>query len=71
LLECIEVIKEFCEREVTVMFEKERYGDLRYFVCDINKARQALKWEPKIRPRKGVEKLIQWIEANRNLFASG
>jgi CDP-paratose 2-epimerase len=70
LLECIEIIKELCGREVTVMFEEERYGDLRYFVCDIKKARQALKWEPKIRPREGVEKLIQWIEANRNLFAS-
>jgi CDP-paratose 2-epimerase len=71
LLECIEIIREICGREVTVRYEKERYGDLRYFVCDISKARQALKWEPKVRPREGVEKLIRWIETNRGLFASG
>jgi len=70
LLECIEIIKEFCGREVTVRREKERYGDLRYFVCDINKAKHALNWEPKVRPREGIGKLIRWIEQNRDLFAS-
>lgn len=71
LLECIETIKECCGREVSVRHEQERYGDLRYFVCDIGKAKDALNWEPKVRPRQGVERLIQWINQNRNLFATG
>ncbi len=70
LIECIDIIKELCGREVSVVYEKDRYGDLRYFVCNIDKAKQSLNWEPKVRPREGVEKLIRWIKENRSLFAS-
>lgn len=69
LLECIELIQECCGRSVTVRFENERYGDLRYFVCDIRKARRSLQWEPSVLPRSGVERLIKWIKDNVRLFS--
>jgi CDP-paratose 2-epimerase len=71
LLECIELIGESCGTPVTVLFENDRYGDLRYFVCDIRKARQSLQWEPSTLPRSGVGKLITWIKENVELFGKG
>jgi CDP-paratose 2-epimerase len=68
LVECIDIIKEICEDEVTVKFEPDRYGDLRYFVCDIAKASNKLNWKPTVAPRTGIEKLFQWIKNERGLF---
>ncbi|MBM3298610.1 MAG: NAD-dependent epimerase/dehydratase family protein [Deltaproteobacteria bacterium] len=68
LLECIDMIREICGKDIDVKFEPDRYGDLRYFVCDINKARQMLNWRPAVPPRQGVEKLIDWIREERHLF---
>jgi CDP-paratose 2-epimerase len=71
LLECIELIKELCARSVTVQFADDRYGDLRYFICDIRKARDMLGWTPSTLPRTGVESLITWIKENARLFGQG
>lgn len=68
LVECIDIIKEMCEQEVEVKFEPDRYGDLRYFVCDIAKASEMLNWKPMVAPRTGIEKLFQWIKDERRLF---
>jgi CDP-paratose 2-epimerase len=69
LLECIDLIKEIVGKDLEVKFDKDRYGDLRYFVCEIGKARRMLNWKPMVEPRKGVERLIQWIQQNINLFS--
>lgn len=69
LLECIDMIKEICGKDLNVRFEPDRYGDLRYFICDIRKANRSLGWSPKVAPRQGVERLINWIGENRGLFS--
>ena len=48
---------------------RARFGDLQYFVCDIDRARKSLGWEPSVRPEEGVPRLLEWVEANRSLFA--
>jgi len=68
LLECIEMIDEISGKKSNVRFEKDRFGDLKYFVSDITKAKKELNWEPKITPRKGITNLINWIKNNQNLF---
>lgn len=70
LLECIELIDRESGRKTEVGFEDSRFGDLKYFICDIGRAREKLGWEPKIRPAEGVPRLIEWVEANRSLFAA-
>lgn len=70
LIESIDLIRDLCDREVIVNFEQDRYGDLRYFVCDIGKAERTLRWKPAIAPRDGIEKLMGWIRDNRNLFGT-
>ena len=68
LLDCIDMLKEINKNQPEVKFSPGRHGDLRYFVCDITKAKKELGWSPQIMPRQGIETLIQWIKDNRNLF---
>jgi len=68
LLECIDIIEQINGRRPEVRFEPDRHGDLRYFVCNITKAKKTFGWKPKVKPRKGIEKLIQWISENKHLF---
>jgi len=71
LLECIDLIDECTGKKSTVRFEESRFGDLKYFVCDITRARDELGWTPRVRPQEGVPLLIAWVEENRHLFVGG
>jgi CDP-paratose 2-epimerase len=68
LIETIEIIKQISNKRPVVKFDKERFGDLRYFVSDYNKFNSATGWKPTITPKEGVSKLIKWIEQNDDLF---
>lgn len=68
LLEAINLIDEISGKKSKVNFGKDRHGDLRYFVCDISKARKNLEWEPLIKPREGIAMLIDWIKENKSIF---
>ena len=69
LLECIDLIDEVTGTKTDVRFEDSRFGDLKYFVCDIRRANENFGWAPKVRPNEGVPLLLDWIDANRSLFA--
>lgn len=71
LLECIDIIGKIRNKQPEVRFEPDRHGDLRYFICDISKVKKTLGWSPRIMPQEGIEKLIAWIEENRNIFNQG
>ncbi|MGV8151728.1 MAG: NAD-dependent epimerase/dehydratase family protein [Candidatus Nanoarchaeia archaeon] len=68
LLECIDTIDNITGKKSIVKFDKDRFGDLRYYVSDITKAKKELGWEPEVMPRQGIEKLIDWINNNQGLF---
>lgn len=68
LIECIELLKKITGKKIKVNFCPDRLGDLRYFVCDISKAKKNLNWEPKILPKEGISNLVNWIKENINLF---
>ncbi len=68
LLECISKIDKITGKKSNIIFDKERFGDLRYYVSDINKAKEQLEWEPTVLPEEGVRRLIDWIRSNENLF---
>jgi len=68
LLESIDIIAEITGQRPEIKFEKERFGDLKYFVADYSRFKQRTGWRPVVRPREGIEKLIQWIRENENLF---
>ena len=68
LIECIRLIEEITGLKASISFGGERKGDLKYFVCDIAKARKFLDWKPKVKPREGIRKLAEWVKANKRLF---
>jgi CDP-paratose 2-epimerase len=68
LLECIDILEEINGKRPEVRFAPDRHGDLRYFICNIDKAKQQLNWTPKIMPREGIEKLIDWIKDNKHVL---
>lgn len=70
LLECIDLIGKVIGRRPELIFEKDRIGDLRYFICDISKAKSELRWEPKVTPREGIGMLVDWLVTEKALFQS-
>ena len=68
LKECLDLIFEIIGIEQNISFEKARKGDLWYFCCDINKAKQELDWKPKVSNEEGLKKLISWVKENMELF---
>jgi CDP-paratose 2-epimerase len=68
LLDCIDIIEKINGKKPEVQKASDRYADLRYFICDISKAKKELNWEPQILPEQGIKMLIDWISQNRNIF---
>jgi CDP-paratose 2-epimerase len=68
LLECIRLIDEISGKESEVKFDKDRFGDLKYYVVNYEKFNEATGWNPEVMPKEGIVKLIGWIKANENLF---
>lgn len=68
LIECIHLIDKISRKKSQIVFDKDRFGDLRYFVSDISKAKKLLGWEPKVLPEEGVRHLFDWIKKNEGLF---
>jgi CDP-paratose 2-epimerase len=55
-------------REIPVAREDWRPGDQRVFIADIHKANRDFGWKPEIGVEEGVHRLIDWVQANRDLF---
>ena len=68
LLESIRLIESVTGRPSEVIFESERPGDLRYFISNIEKARQTFGFQPKVRPLEGITGLVGWAQANLQMF---
>ncbi len=68
LLELITHLERRLERPLRPAFETWRPGDQRVFVADIRKARRELGWSPQVAPGDGVDRLLDWVTANRDLF---
>jgi len=60
LLEVINQIGELTHRKPKFSFADWREGDQTYYVSDITKAKQELRWEPRIPFDRGLKDLIAW-----------
>jgi CDP-paratose 2-epimerase len=68
LLECIQLIEQTTGIASHIQYGPARFGDLKYFVCDITKARKVLGWQPEVKPQQGVGLLTRWVQEHRQLF---
>lgn len=68
LLQAIDLMGEILGKKPEVEFHEGRPGDMRYFVCNIDEAKKRFGFEPSVMPREGIEKLLGWIEENKEVF---
>jgi len=69
LLELVAHLEERLGAPLPITYADWRPSDQKVYVSDITHVREELGWRPAVGPREGVEKLIDWVEANRSLFA--
>lgn len=68
LLELIHLLERRLGRPLKLTYSDWRSGDQPLFVCDVAKARRLLRWQPTTSAQTGVEILLDWIEANREVI---
>lgn len=68
LLELLEIIKSNIKSAPSISYADWRTADQRVYISDISKAKSLLGWAPKVNPKEGVEKLINWFSLNKNLI---
>jgi CDP-paratose 2-epimerase len=65
LLELVALLDSAFGRRLEHEFGEWRPGDQRVFVSDIRKAMRELDWKPKVGVAEGVERMWNWLAANK------
>ena len=65
LLELIKKIEKKIDKKIQFTFNKERFGDQKYFVNDLSKITKFTGWKPKISVNEGLSKYLDWIIKNQ------
>ncbi len=68
LIELITILEREIGISITYNIDEWRPCDQKVFVCNIEKAKQHLAWQPKIGVFEGIQNLIGWIKQNRNVL---
>jgi len=68
LLELIEILEDISGKKVKINYSEWRKFDQKVYISDIAKAKKLLKWEPKVAPHEGVQKIYDWVCRNPHLF---
>ncbi len=69
LLELLTVLEDKLKKKIKIKYANWRPGDQKIYVSDISKARKALGWKPKISKKEGIDRLINWVEKNKEIFS--
>jgi nucleoside-diphosphate-sugar epimerase len=65
ILEWAQLIRELCDSTSELIFEEKRKDDPERRRPDIEKAKRMLDWEPKVDPRTGLARTIEWFRRER------
>jgi CDP-paratose 2-epimerase len=68
LLELIRYLEEELGSDIPLQWGDWRPGDQPVFVCNLEKAKRLLRWQPLVPVREGVRDLIRWVRENKELF---
>ena len=69
LLDLLAYLEERLGRKIPYKLDDWRPGDQRVFVADVSLAERDFGWKPRTSWRQGLEKLYDWVAANKGLFA--
>ena len=62
------MLEKLLGKQIPVARGDWRPGDQKVFYADVRKAERELGWKPKIGVEQGVERLVQWVKENSDLF---
>lgn len=65
--ELYQIISNILKKETKVIYGKERKGDIRNSLADIEKTREVLKYNPRYSLIQGLEKTVKWYVKNLKL----
>jgi CDP-paratose 2-epimerase len=68
LLELLAYLKKHSQHPLQYSFHTWRPGDQLTFVCNTQKAKEFINWEPRMSVEDGVTELIRWTNENETLF---
>jgi CDP-paratose 2-epimerase len=68
LIELLDYLEVITGKRSKVSYANWRPSDQKVYISDIRKAQKELGWTPKLSPREGVSKLIEWVNENKKLF---
>jgi len=68
LIELLDMLKELTGKNPSLTFKDWRPADQKVYISDIRKAKEMLKWEPKIRSIEGIKRLVNWVSSNLSMF---
>jgi CDP-paratose 2-epimerase len=62
------ILERLMGRSIPVSNDDWRPGDQRIYISNVHKAKQELRWSPRVGVEEGIERLYNWVVANRDLF---
>lgn len=68
LLELLALLQEQLPHETRVTYQGWRAKDQKVYISDLRKITRDVGWQPTIAIREGVQRLITWVQAHRDLF---
>jgi len=68
LLELLDLLEGLTGKRVKISYENWRPSDQKVYISDISKVKERLRWNPRVGPREGVNKLVKWVRENKGLF---
>jgi len=68
LQECLGLLMAITGRKIPIAIEKERKGDLYWYISDYGKAIENFGWKPETLPHSGISRLVDWIKENKEMF---
>jgi CDP-paratose 2-epimerase len=69
LLELLALLKDQLKADIPLIWDQWRPGDQPVFVCNLDKARNKLDWQPQTSVEQGVKTLISWVRENKEMFS--
>jgi len=61
--ELAELIKELTNRELKIVHENDRIGDVRHSYANIKRIKEVLEWVAEVELREGLRKTIEWYKS--------
>lgn len=68
LLELLDILERLTGKRSKINFSNWRPSDQKVYISNILKAKEKLGWFPKVAPKDGVKKLVDWVSENEQLF---